>query len=75
MTARHRRQTVRVELGKRTAWLSGPGVHDALTAAGSPMMRCPVRKVWCCPLNRLDDVLAVIEYRQGRRVELVEALT
>ncbi len=72
MTARNRRQPVRVELGKRTAWLYGPGVHDALTVADVPMMRCAKRRTWCCPIDRLDDVLAVIEYRQGRRVDLVE---
>lgn len=74
VTIRNRRQPVRVELGRRTAYLYGPGVHDALTAAGSPMMRCAVRRTWCCPITHLDDVLAVIEGMQGRRVELIEAL-
>lgn len=75
MTARNRRQPVRVELGRRSAWLSGPGVREALTMAGSPSMRCPKRRVWCCPITHLDDVLAVIEHRQGRRVELIESVS
>ncbi len=74
VTARTRRQPVRVELGRHTAYLTGPGVHEALVTAGSPMMRCATRKVWCCPITHLDDVLAVIEGMQGRRVDLVEAL-
>ncbi len=73
VTGRNRRQPVRVELGRRTAYLHGPGVYDALTTAKVPKMRCAIRKVWCCPIDRVSDVLAVIEYRHGRRVELVEA--
>lgn len=72
-THRTRRRPVRVELSRRTAYLYGPGVHDALTTANVPKMRCAIRRTWCCPLDRLDDVLAAIEL-QGRRVDLVEAL-
>ncbi len=74
MTARNRRQPVRVELGRRTAWLFGPGVTEALRLADSPRMFCAKRRTWCCPLTHLDDVLAVIEGAQGRRVDLVEAV-
>jgi len=73
VTGQNRRQPVRVELGRRTAWLSGPGVAEALRLAGSPSMRCPKRRVWCCPVDRVSDVLAVVEGVQGRRIELVEA--
>lgn len=73
-THRTRRQPVRVELSRRTAYLYGPGVHHALTTANVPMMRCAIRRTWCCPITHLDDVLAVIEL-QGRRVDLIEALT
>lgn len=73
MTARNRRAPVRVELGRRTAYLTGPGVAEAVRLAGSPSMRCPKRKALCCPIDRVSDVLAVVEGVQGRRVELIEA--
>ncbi len=75
VTARKHRQPVRVELGRRSAWLFGPGVAEAVRLAGSPSMRCPKRKALCCPVDRVSDVLAIIEGVQGRRVELTEALT
>ncbi len=73
MSGQSRRQPVRVELGRRTAFFYGPGAYDALTRAEVPRMRCPTRRVWCCPIDRVSDVLVVIEHVQGRRVELVEA--
>lgn len=69
---RNRRMPVTVELGRRTAWLYGVGVYDALVTADVPRMRCARRRTWCCPIDRLDDVLAVIEGLQGRRVDLVQ---
>ena len=74
MTAHNRRQPVRVELSRRSAYLYGPGVYDALTTANVPKMRCAIRRTWCCPVTHLADVLAVIEGVQGRRVDLVEAV-
>lgn len=72
MTARGRREPVHVVLGKRTAYLSGPGVHAALSIAGSPKMWCAKRRTWSCPIDRVSDVLAVVERVHGRRVELAE---
>lgn len=66
------RRTVRVEVGRRSAWLHGPGVFAALEVTGTPRMRCPVRKVWTCPVDRLADVLAYLEHCQHRRVQLVD---
>lgn len=68
-----RRRTVRVELGRRSAWLTGPGVVPACDAVGSPRMR-PVPYVadWCVPLAYAADVIAYLEHCQRRRVEVVE---
>ncbi len=74
MKAQSRRQPVRVELGKRSAWLSGPGVHAALMTAGAPKMWCHRRRCWSCSVGRVHDVVAILEHQQGRRVELVEVL-
>lgn len=75
MTARRRTgggRVVRIEVGpKNTSYLHGAGLTAVLDELGVPHMRCPIRKVLCCPSNRLDDVLAYLEHRGGRVVDLV----
>ncbi len=74
--ARRRRSAsrlVRVEVGARSAWWYGTGVAAAMEEIGVPRMRDwhPDRKgVLMCAIDRVDDVLAVIEYRDGRAIEL-----
>ncbi|MDQ6875796.1 MAG: hypothetical protein M3042_12135 [Actinomycetota bacterium] len=64
---------VRVEVGRRSAWLWGAGVHRALQATSTPFMRCPVYRTFTVPIDGLSDVLAYLEHARGRRVvELVE---
>lgn len=64
---------VQVEVGARSAWWHGTGVAAALDEIGIPRMRDwhPDRKgVLMCPVDRVDDVLAILEYRERRVVEL-----
>jgi len=65
--------TIRVECGPRSAWLYGPGVKRALDATQTPHMRCPIRKTFTVPLDRLADVLAYLEHgSRCHHIELVE---
>lgn len=67
------RGTVRVEVGRRSAWLYGAGVEAALNATQTPRMRCPVQKTFTVPIDRLSDVVAYLEHSRRRRyVELTE---
>ncbi len=74
--ARRRRSASRlvcVEIGARSAWWYGAGVAAAMDEIGVPRMRDwhPDRKgVLMCAIDRVDDVLAVLEYRDGRVIEL-----
>jgi hypothetical protein len=71
---RTRSRVVRVEVGPRnTSYLHGSGLTAVLDYLRVPHMRCPIRKVLCCPSNRLDDVLAYLEHRDGRVIELTAA--
>ena len=75
---RDRRRTasrvIRVEVGPRnTSWLHGTGVAAACDELGIPRMKDPIRKQLCCPTNRLDDLLALLEHRDGRVIELTAA--
>ena len=64
-------RTVRIEVGpRRTSYLHGTGLAAACDDLGIPRMKDPARKVLCCPTNRLDDLLALLEHRDGRVVEL-----
>ena len=71
-----RRQTrtgvVRIEVGPRNlSYLRGTGLTTVLDQLRRvPHMRDPFRNALCCLSNRLDDVLAVLEYRDGRVIEL-----
>lgn len=72
MAERPPSRVVRIEVGPRnTSYLHGTGLTAILDELGVPHMRCPIRKVLCCPSDRLDDVLALIEHRDRRVVDLV----
>lgn len=64
--------TIRVEVGRRSAWLHGTGVYAAPEKTQVPRMRCPRERCWTVPIDRLGDVLVQLEYGQRRRVVLVE---
>ncbi len=74
MTARAKRDSsrvVRVEVGSRnSSYLYGRGLHLVLNELGVPHIWDPVRESLCCPTNRLDDVLAVLEHRDRRVIDL-----
>ncbi|MGY1845531.1 hypothetical protein [Modestobacter sp. SYSU DS0875] len=63
-------RTVTVEVGKRSAWLRGAGIAPLLDEIESPRMWCPRHKCLTCPVDRVDDLLALLEHRDGRMVEL-----
>ncbi|MGY1691986.1 hypothetical protein [Geodermatophilus sp. SYSU D01105] len=67
-----RSRVISIEVGPRNlSYLQGTGLTAVLDELGVPYMRDPLRQVLCCPSNRLDDVLAVLEHRDGRAVELL----
>lgn len=66
------RAPVRVSMTTRSGRLDGPGVLAAIEATGVPRMRDVTRQAWLVPIDRLDDVLAHLEYVQRRPIELVE---
>lgn len=64
---------VRIEVGARSAWLYGAGLAAVLDELKVPRMRDwrPDRKgTLQCPVDRVDDVLAIIEHREGRIVDV-----
>lgn len=64
---------VRIELSGRSAWLHGVGLASTLDELAIPHMWDwhPERKgTLVCPADRVDDLLAILEYREGRTVEL-----
>jgi len=71
---RRRRQSkgpVRIEVGARSCWGYGTGLVGALDEIQSPRMFCPFRKTWSFPVDRCDDLLALLEHRDRRFVEVV----
>lgn len=64
------RPPVEIEVGKRSAWLRGPGIVAALDAVESPRMWCPREHCLTIPRDFLDDVLAVLEFQQRRTIVL-----
>ncbi|MGY1736345.1 hypothetical protein [Geodermatophilus sp. SYSU D00684] len=69
----HQRATVRVEVGRRTCWLYGAGIARMLDELGIPRARDwhPDRRgVLMCPVDRAGDLLALLEHRDRRVVEL-----
>jgi hypothetical protein len=67
---RTRSRVVRIEVGRRSAWLHGAGLAAALDQAGIPRMWCPFHKALTCPVDRVDDLLALLEFRDGRVIDL-----
>ena len=65
--------TLRVELYRNTARLYGPRILQLLDAAGvDARMYDRALGCWTVPVNRVDDVLCVAEYRQRRFVTVEE---
>ncbi len=64
---------IRAELGRRSAWLFGPGVKHAADTLGIPSMFCPTRRTWTVPVDHLGDLLAYLEGVDRRHVVVVEA--
>ena len=70
--SRRRSRIVRIEVGPRhTVYLHGAGLTAILDELEVPHMRCPFRRVLCCPSSRLDDLLAYLDHRDSRVVDLV----
>jgi hypothetical protein len=63
--------SVTIEVGRRSAWLRGYGLSAVLDEIDSPRMWCPRQKCLTCPVDRVSDLLDVVEIRENRRVELV----
>lgn len=67
------RATVRIDVGRRTAWLHGVGLCRYLDELQVPRQWDwhPTRKgVLMCPTDRVGDLLALLEHRDKRVVEL-----
>ena len=64
-------RSVTVEVGRRSAWLRGTGLAPVLDEIGVARMWCPFQKCLTCPVDRVDDVSAIVEHRQRRFVEVV----
>jgi hypothetical protein len=68
------RATVRIEVGARTCWLYGTGLARMLDELEVPRMWDwhPDRKrVLLCPVDRVGDLLALLEHRDKRVVEVL----
>lgn len=64
---------VTVEVGARSAWWQGAGVAAVMDELGVSRMRDwhPDRRgALQCSIDRVDDVLALLEHRDGRVVEI-----
>lgn len=64
------RAAVQIEVGRRSAWLHGYGLHRLLNELQCPVMWCPRYRCLTCPLDRVGDLLALLEHRDQRVVEL-----
>jgi hypothetical protein len=69
------RQPIVFELGRHSAWISGPmgPIHLAIQRTGTPWMRCRLLGVPCIPLTHADDLIVYIEaiLKRPIRVEQV----
>lgn len=76
MSSRRSSSPVRIEVGPRnTSFLYGDGLVPVLDELGIPHMRDPYRrKVRCCPSDRVDDLLSLLEHRDRRFVEVVAVI-
>jgi hypothetical protein len=64
------RATVTVEVGKRSGWIRGYGLHRLLAELDVPRMWCPVHHCLTVPVDRVGDLLALLEHRDHRVVEV-----
>lgn len=65
------RATVTVEVGRRSAWLTrGYGLHRLLDDLQVPSMWCPLHHCLTIPIDHVGDLLALLEHRDHRVVEL-----
>ncbi len=70
---RNASRIIQIDVGSRSAWFYGTGVAAVMDELQVPRMRDwhPERKgVLMCPVDRVDDVLALLEHRDGRVIEL-----
>ena len=66
------RATVTVQIGRRSAWLPrGYGMHRYLAELDVPRMWCPIHHCLTIPVDRVGDLVALLEHRDHRVVELV----
>ena len=63
------RATVRIEVGRITCWLYGAGLVHLLRELGVPGQPASDEAL-ACPLDRAGDVLAALEWRHRRPVEV-----
>lgn len=62
---------IRIEVGRRSAWIRGWGMAAVADEVGVPRMWCPRQKCLTVPVDRVDDILAIVETRGRRYVDLV----
>ncbi len=63
-------QVITIEVGRRSAWLRGTGLAKVLEEVGCPRMWCWREHCLTVPVDRVDDILALVEHRHRRVVEL-----
>ena len=64
---------VHIEVGRRSAWLHGRGLHAAVNKLHIPSMWCPYYRCLSIPAAHVDDLLAYLESGR-RRYVTVEAV-
>lgn len=68
--------SVRVEVGRSVAWISGPGsiVMPALKSTRAIRQWDGNRRAWSVPADSLDDVLCALEFQFGADIDLVDTV-
>lgn len=61
---------IHIEVVKRSAYVTGAGAWGLVQALGLPSMKCPHRKTLMIPASRVDDLVAFIEHRTHRLVDV-----
>lgn len=63
---------VRVEIGRRSAWLYGEGRHvvPALKLTRCPRQFDDIRRAWMVPVDHVSDLMAAIEHRTGGELDV-----
>jgi hypothetical protein len=65
------RATVTIEVGRTNAWLRGYGLGRLLVELGSPTLWCPLHRCLTIPIDRVGDLLAVLEHRDRRPTDVL----